>query len=432
MTATKQRLGRTVLAQPHVVSFESATQRLPVRAFNVAGGVLRRFGAAIGNLDEETLLAAARARSGAPDLGSESWRPALRRLLPALETEARLSPFGRLLARRAILRCLVNRARLERDWARHPEILGQSIDRPLIIVGLPRTGTTFLQGLLAQDPRHRFLAHWEATSPSPPPGLASHRRDPRRRVGAWDVRVLSYLSPNAVAMHEVEPNGPQECVPLLENDFAGFQFISMFSIPTFQRWLETRDLSACYRVFRQQLQLLQWQRPPQRWLLKSSAHLFAPEALLALFPDACIVQLHRHPRTVVASYCSLMATLYAIASDAVDPREIGATWLRTLAHMLEHTMRVRADREPDRFVDVLYRDLVRDPIATVRAIYRRGGDALSAAAESSMRAWLARNPQHKRGVHRYALDAFGLSEPAVRAAFQPYLTAFDVLEETGE
>lgn len=402
-------------------------QRAPVRVFNTLAGAFGRPGPS--DLSEDALCAAARERAKLDDFGEDGFREPLRVLLRSLATEAKLHPFGRLYARRLVLRCLVNRLRLTEDWKRAPEILRDEVRAPVFILGLPRTGTTLLLNLLASDPANRWLSFWEAHDPSPPPTRATYAVDPRRRRARREVRTLDYLVPGLIAMHEITPEGPEECFALLANSFAGIQFSWMFDVPGFNAWLSAHDLGSAYAYYRKQLQLLQWRCPGERWVLKSPAHLWTIDALLTNFPDARIVQLHRDPLKVVPSACSLGATMRGLATAQIDPCELGRTAAEGLAAGVARCMQARRSADPAHFHDIQYLDFVRDPLATVRGIYERFGSPFTREAEAGVSACLARSPQHKRGVHRYTVEQFGLRAEEERLRFAAYCDAFDVRPE---
>lgn len=383
----------------------------------------------LGDLREESLRRAARARTGLADFGDPTFVEPLRLLLASLEREAELQPFGRLFARRVLVHTLANRLRLEDDWKRHPAILDERVHAPLFVLGPSRSGTTLLFKLLTGDPAHRWLSYWEAHTPSPPPVRETYAVDARRRAARREVRALDYLVPNLLAIHEFEAEGPEECFPLLANTLAGVQFSWMFDVPTYDRWLTDYDMTGAYRYYRQQLQLLQWRCPGERWVLKSPVHLFAINALLASFPDARIVQLHRDPLAVLPSTCSLTATMRGLASTAVHPQRIGTQVSEALAIGFERAMRSRRHADPARFCDVYYRDLMRDPIAVVRAIYRHFDIELTPAAECAMLVRLADTPRHERGVHRYSLEQFHLDREQERRRFAAYREAFEIPED---
>jgi hypothetical protein len=289
---------------------------------------LQAVGVARTPLGEASLVAAARRASGLHEFVDESFREPLGRLLAALEEEARLHPLGRLLLRQSLVRALVNRLRLEDLCGRHAEIREQPVEAPVFIVGLQRTGTTLLHRLLTCEPALRPLLSWEALNPAPfpaslrgattPPG-----RDPRMRLAETAERGLRYLAPDFFAIHPVEAHAPEEDVLLLDLSFMSPTADATLRVPGYSSWLRDTDQRPAYRYFRRIIQLLLWQRPG-RWLGKTPHHLENLDVLLAVFPDAKIIQTHRDPVRVVASFCSMMAHGRALFSAEVDPREVGA------------------------------------------------------------------------------------------------------------
>jgi hypothetical protein len=314
---------------------------------------------------------------------------------------------------------------------RHPEIDAGAIRRPLFVLGLPRTGTSILHELLAQDPGSRVPMSWEVMHPFPPPERATFETDPRIEAVDRHLAGIDRLVPDFKKMHPMGARLPQECVALTAHDFASMLFHTTHDVPSYQRWLETADLRWVYASHRRQLQYLQWRCPAERWVLKSPGHLWALEALLAIYPDACIVQTHRDPLKVIASLVSLVTLLRSLASDRIAPLAIAADWTARLAAGLEHTMAVRARGllPPERILDVAFGELVRDEIAMVRRIYAHFGMPLSAEAEARMRRFLAGNPADKHGRHTYTLAAAGLDPVAERRRYAAYQERFAVASE---
>jgi len=399
-----------------------------MRAANRVGGVLARAGVPFAALDADALLARARRRTGLGDFGDAAFREGLARLLRALDREASLTPVGRLGARTETLRLLENRLRMEAVHAAHPEIAAQPVRAPLFILGLPRTGTSILHELLAQDPAHRVPWTWEAMWPWPPPEAATRTTDPRIARAEAHFARIDRLLPEFKKMHPMGAHLPQECVALLAHEFATVMHHTTHDVPSYQRWLESIDRRPAYRSHRRQLQYLQWRCPAERWVLKSPEHLWTLDALLAVYPDARIVQTHRDPLEVIASLVSLVAYLRSLASDRIDPHAIGADWTVRLAAGLEHTMRVRdaAKLGPDRVFDVRLVDFVGHEIETIRRLYARFGMELTAEAEGRMRAFLAANPKDKHGTHRYSLADAGLEVVRERGRYRGYAERFDV------
>jgi hypothetical protein len=232
-------------------------------------------------------------------------------------------------------------------------------------------------------------------------------------------------------MHPMGARLPQECVALTAHDFATMLFSTTYDVPSYQAWLEAADLRWVYAAHRRQLQYLQWRCRGERWVLKSPGHLWALDALLAVYPDASIVQTHRDPLAVVASLASLVNLLRRLGSDRVDAHAIGAEWSARLATGLERAMAVRERGLPasTRVVDVRFGDFMRDEIGTVRAIYEQLGLRLEAEAEARMRRFLAANPRDKHGRHRYTLAAAGLEAATERRRYAAYQDRFRIPSE---
>jgi hypothetical protein len=373
-------------------------------------------------LSAPALLAAARRRTGLHDFGDPAFQEPLRRLVQSVENEARLSFVGRIAAREDLTGMLANRLRMEEDRRRHPAIAAEEIRRPLVITGLPRSGSTFLHGLLAEDPANRVPRHWELRSPSPPPEQDTYETDPRIQRAARDVRWFLRLAPGFRAIHPVGESLPEECVVILSHSFLSFQFSSTWFVPSYQSWLDRHDLRAAYRYHRQFLQNLQWRCPGERWVLKAPPHLPGLRALCATYPDANIVMTHRDPLEVVGSIASLHVVLRQTFSRHVDPFEVGAEVTRLLADDIRRGLEARDDgcAPPERFLDLQYAELMADPIAAVARIYRHFDLRFSTEAERAMRRHLTQSPKDLHGPHVYSLGQFGLDAETERARYRAY------------
>ncbi|MFP5256673.1 MAG: sulfotransferase family protein [Acidimicrobiia bacterium] len=375
-------------------------------------------------MDEDSVIEAAVAGTGLADFGSDDHLEPLRVLLSSLEQDAQLTFVGRVAARSQVITLLANRLRMQDWWTRHPEILTQPVAGPVFVVGLPRSGTTLLQQLLACDEDNRSLLFWEATRPAPPPDRETYESDPRIAAAARAQRVLDYVAPEANRLHPVGAQLPTECVSLLAHSFASLELGAINRVPAHLEWCLQADLAPHYRYFRAQLQLLQWRCPGARWTLKSPAHLLALDALFEVFPDARVVWLHRDPATSVTSHCSLVSVLHAIGSDAVDRQGIGREWSHVWGEAVTRALQVRAVRRTA-VHDVAYADLVGDPVGTVAALYAWMGVDLHPASAQAMRSFLVEQNHHHRGVHRYAPEDFGLDAQALRSGpFAAYTASF--------
>lgn len=411
----------------------TASLRATIRATNTVGHVLRRAGVPLVSLDEQDLLATARRETGFDDFGDDRFREALRLVLRGLETEARLTPLGRIMARSDIVRLLANRLRLHEDWKRHPGIAAEEIRQPLFVLGLPRTGSTLLHHLLAQDQASRVTQAWEVMYPSPPPTRDRYESD--RRI-AWAARQLRWFDAMAPRFKSIHPLGPRlalECIAITSLAFLSPRFYTMYRLPSYEGWLDGQDLRPAYAFHRRFLQHLQWRAPADGWVLKAPMHVFAVDALLETYPDAGIIQTHRDPLTVLASVASLHAALQGAFAEAVDTAEIGRDVTRRWIDGFDRAVELRraARVAPQRYLDVHYHELTRDPIGTVRRIYERFNRPLSATAEARMRRFLVENPKNKHGRHQYSLEMFGLDADELRGRCKTYCEYFGVPAEPG-
>jgi hypothetical protein len=373
----------------------------------------------VDELGEESLLAEARAQTGLSDFGGDDFREGLAVLLETYQ-RAGLTPAGRRRTRERLVALLANRLRIAEAFRRHPEVREREIRRPVFLTGLPRTGTSALFNLLAVDPASRPLLLWEAIHPDPCEGLAPGATDPRLLALREHYRRERERNPEFTAIHYMDADLPEECVLLLAHAFRDVQMGIEPLLSPYREWFLAQDLHAPYRYYRDLLRLLDWQRPGERWLLKTPAHLWALDVLVELFPDACIVQTHRDPLEILPSYCSMIAALSSIR-ERFDPKELGPTVLEFLAGSLERGLAVRERSDPRRFHDVDYRAFLAAPIECVERIYHAFQLELRPETADAMRRHVRENPQGKHGVHRYALADFGLDPETVGRRLDPLL-----------
>jgi len=381
-------------------------------------------------LDERSLLAEARARSGLADFGDDGFRVPLRKLLDSLEREADLHPAGRAAQRARIVDSLITRLRLQDLVTRHPEILAERIEDPLVVIGLPRTGTTLLQRLLASDPTVNAVLWWECRSPAPWPGSDWRTGvDPRIADAHAQVRAILAARPELASIHPWDPEGPDEEVLLLEHSFLSQVPESGANLPGYRAWLTDQDLAPAYDLLLRLLQLLQWQkresgRLERGWVLKSPCHLASLDELFRILPDARVVQTHRDPVRSLPSIASMYASLWRLATDRVDEPEIGRQCLERFAGSLSRCLEARERLPQERFFDVAYTELVSDPLAPLRRIYEFAGRPLTPAVEAAMRRFVAEHPRESRPAHRYTLERFGYTAQRVADAFADYRARF--------
>ena len=417
-----------------VASKASLTFQKPYRSFKYRFFELRKtFWEKVGrgyatNLSEDSLLETAQQITGLDDFGAQSFRVPLAILIDSLKKEAHLNATGRYLFRGTLLNLLINRLQLQRDFQSHPEILQVPIRKPLFVLGLPRSGTTFLFNLLSQDPHSRWLHYWELLHPSPPPTIETAAADSRIERVEQRLAFFKSLVPDIDTAHYIDANGPEECNGLFENNFTtSLLFFFRAHVPTYQKWQHTEpDWIAAYQYYRAQLQLLSWKWPGAHWLLKAPAHLFHLDILLAVFPDACVVQNHRAPIKAIPSLASLSSIVRGAFSDHVESKVVGQGWLDEIAIAINRAIKVRRNTSSQQFFDVKYTDLVQDPIRTVKRIYDYFDYNYSEQMEKNLQRYIQENRQHKHGVHRYYLEQFGLNADQVSERFQDYCQYFNI------
>jgi hypothetical protein len=380
----------------------------------------------VSSFDVPSLLATARRETGLDDFGDPSFRDGLEALSEALDREASLSPAGGAAYQAQLLGYLCERLRIEDWYRRYPEIDAEQVRAPLFVTGLPRTGTTVLSNLLAQDPQTRSLRFWESQRPTPPPEAATYDSDPRIAEGDATLAAMKQAAPDLAKMHDDTGASPTENQDLLGQHFATQHFEGQANIPSYLRWWLACDMAPAYRHHLRVLKLLQWRCPATRWNLKSPPDLCCLDGLVSVYPDVRIVWTHRDPVKVLPSVCRLIATVRSLFAERTDAVALGRAELELWVEAARRGLAFRKRVGEDAIIDVFMDDLVARPIETVAALYDRLALTLDAAAERRMRAWLAENPQHKHGALQYRLEDFGLDVPRVRAAFREYTAHFDL------
>lgn len=395
-----------------------------IRLINAIGEHLETRGFTKPELHPDHLLHLAQKRTGLNDWSDESFRPGLEQLTAALNAQARLSQIGRITAYWNLLDLLCVRLRLTHYRAQRPQVAAQRIERPLFILGLPRTGTTILHELIAQDPAFRSPASWEVTRPLPSPTAHSYHSD--RRIAAVDrlLGLLEKLSPGFQAIHAVGATLPQECVYMLASSFTSEQFGYMYNVPGYRNWALEQDMTRAYAWHARFLQHLQVDTARERWVLKAPAHLGHLKYLLAQYPDAAIVWPHRRPLEAITSFSSLACTLRRGFSADIDPLATGAYEFQHFSRM---TLRGMADRralDNGQFIDVSFNTICADPMSVIGTIYARIGMALTREARLRMRDYLRRRPRHLYGEHHYSADMFGLNTAQEQQHYGEYLSRY--------
>jgi hypothetical protein len=352
------------------------------------------------------------ARAGGAE-GDERFADDFRSLLRWWAGAENMTPVGWQAAQTHVRRHLTNRARIRRLMAEHPAIEREPVERPVFVVGLPRTATTLTHGVLSLSDAHRGPLLWELLSPDleVPPGRRRAATAPARRL----VGGTNLFAPRFRDIHPMTADGPEECTFALPH---ALMPLAQARIPEYQAWHCGRDFVPDYRHLKRVFQVLQYGRPRRRWILKSPMHLENLDALRTVFPDATIVWTHRDPVTVVASFCSLVEHGMALSTRPVDLHGIGATWLDLLSRAAARGLAARADIPAEALVDVPYSWLGSDPATGAPKLYDAVG-ARWTGAEAARLAGVVARPQGAR-PHRYDLARYGLTRADVASAFADY------------
>jgi hypothetical protein len=385
-------------------------------------------------LHPDPLIQMARRRTGLSDFGDTSFIGPLTCLLASCSAESALSLVGRSATKWDIVRFLSNLLIVQDASTQCPAMCAAPIDQPVFITGLPRSGTTFLHRLMLTDPANRAPAVWETIAPS----AAAGTRQQRIARVARQLKAFEFLAPEFRALHPLEATSPQECSEITAHVFRSLRFDTNYHIPSYRNWLDAdvvRNLPA-YRFHKRFLQFLQHQdkqrlgRAPSRWMLKCPEHLFALQAIRAVYPDARLVFVHRDPVKVLLSQARLTEVLRRPFTRRLDPRTLGPDESR---RWLDGTRRMMAVGDDAGFADpvchVHHMDLISDPVSTVEGVYRHFGMTPPPEMASAIDEYVTAKPKGGYGEHSYHFEDHGLEEQAERAKFRPYMVRFGVAAE---
>ena len=382
------------------------------------------------NFDADSVVADAQAVDGLQDFGDNSYREPLEKLLWSLDHEARLNDIGRPVLRQRVVDILATRLRVQWYLHQHPEILEEQIEAPLVIVGLPRTGTTMLHRTIAADHRMYAPLWYEVRFPCPALDWDfTAAGDGRITEAKAEMQAMVDGNPELLAIHPMDAMGPDEDIMLLEQSFYSFNIQAFANIPSFDQWIQSQDHTPGYHYFKLLLQFLQWQKKRtgqqgQRWVLKAPHHLHYMDLVFKVFPDAKVVQSHRDPVETLPSLTSLIAGVWMIYSDSADPVQVGRQWARKFARGMQHTMAVREQVGESRFLDLWFEDTVQQPLVEIQKVYDFLGMELTAEARAEMAQWQDFNRRELRPPHAYTLEQYGFTEKGLKQQFGPYRAQF--------
>jgi hypothetical protein len=376
----------------------------------------------MGMVDE--VIADARSRAGLTDLGEESFHEGLEALLTGAEAAGSFNELGLAVLRDQATGLLVIRLEVEDWYRRHPEIDEQEIASPLFGLGLPRTGSTALSFLLAEDPRTRSLLAWESGAPTPPPDPTTFDTDPRIAAAAASMALIDEMAPKFKSMLPTSPTGPTECLQIMALDFRSAMFGALGDNRHYEAWMADCDMVSAYRYHERVLKLLQWKFPTRPWRLKSPAHMDSIDALLEVYPDARFVMTHRDIAQVIPSVVSLLdATSEYLRTGPLAP-DFAANQAAYWERSLRKTLAYRDAGHDDRFFDIGFAEMRPDPLPVIVRFYGWLGDQLTPEVAARMQAWWKANPAEKQGIHEYSPEQYGIDLDDLRSQFAFYNDRF--------
>lgn len=372
--------------------------------------------------EREALLEAARQRTGLSDFGDTWFLEPMDKFIESANSEACLTPAGVAAQTEVIVKGLASRLRMFEDIKRHPEILDEKVEVAGIILGLPRTGSTIFHRLLASSPGMTAIRWFEAQNFAPFPGETPGDPQERRAYAKAMIEGWLQAAPELASIHPLDPEAPDEEILILGQMFVSTMVEGMTFVPGFTRWLDDYDQSRGHEDLKTILQYLQWQEPSRRgskWVLKSPSNLPYAEVAAKAFPDALLIMTHRDPLQTVPSYVSMQAALYKLGAT-IDDRDVGAFWFPRLVNWMKRFEVARERIGEDRFVDIDYREVARDPLRQAQRVLERMGLPADGGSEAAMAEFMAGNQREQRPTHDYSLERFGLDEEEVKQAFAQY------------
>jgi hypothetical protein len=373
----------------------------------------------------EDLHASATKLTGLGDFGGDEYVEGLRVLLESYEADEDLTPFGNKVHRAMLRGALVARLLSEAGWKQHPASADVPVERPIFVTGLPRTGTTALHRLLAEDPGHQGLEVWLAEVPQPRPPRETWADNPVYQGIQAGYERHHVEHPEFMGVHHMSADQVEECWQLLRQSMRSLSFECLAHVPRYSRWLAKQDWTDAYARHRRNLQLIGLPDTGKRWVLKNPSHLFALDALMAAYPDALVVQTHRAPRTIMGSMCSLAEKAADGWSSKFHGEVIGRSQLDLWARGADEFHSARARYDEAQFCDVRYEDFVADPIGTVSTVYDHFGLTLTGEARAAMTALHGESRSGERKpAHRYSLEDFGLTSGEVDERFAGYRAVY--------
>ncbi len=376
-------------------------------------------------LNQLEIINEAKNQTGMANFGNPLFMNGFEALISSINQEANLNEIGVEAQKHRLIGILANILRIENALMENPKILEEEIKSPVVIVGLPRTGSTMTHRLLASDPNHTAMLWWEGRYPAMLEGEKRGNPLDRMEMGKAEVEAVMQASPDALTIHPWDYKGADEEILLLEHTFFSTVPESFMRLPSYSNWVESQDHIHAYTQLKKMLQYLQWQNPGRenkRWVLKSPHHLGFIDKLLLVFPDSKVIQTHRDPYKTVPSFCSMCANLFEPISNSYDKEEIGHHWANKLAKVLNHCMKI-SKLNKENFLDLEFNKMIKDPISEMTEVYNFIDEDFTDQAENAMKAWKEEN-KHEMGAHQYSLKEFNLDDSFIDENFSEYINQY--------
>lgn len=394
-----------------------------LRVLNTLIRWLQPFGITPSKLDGEVIIKKARRRTGLHDLGNDVYKEGMQQLITAVNKSA-VTDFGKFTSTGFGVDAVSNRLRMVEYFKKHPEVADVKIERPVFIVGFPRTGTTLLQNLMHLSEDRRALEFWELTNPVPVHQDPDKDVQKRQFITKTRLAVANFVVPEMKFIHEVRHDSLEECWSLFIPQFAVPNWDMTSRWPDYGEWLLNHDLRPAYEEYKKFLQIMVHRVPDKKLILKCPDHMWHLDALLDVFPDACIVWTHRDPGRSIPSYCSLASLNWRLVYGEFNPKELGPYIEQRLLNGIERGLAVRDRVGDSRFLDVNFKTLLEDPITGVNNITDHFD--LTPISEAKMQAYLDRDRPDNRGKHKYSDDHYGLNADAIREHYKNYISRFGI------
>jgi hypothetical protein len=431
-------------------NFQSPHRPLSYRFFNTLGSGLNAVGLSSVDLEIDSLIKTAEKETQLDDFGGKGFRVPLAHLIDSLKSEAQLNFVGKRLSRKMLLELLMERLRTQHYIKKFPETLSEEINKPLFVIGMPRSGTSFLFNLLCQDPNSSWLRYWELRTP-PQQFFQSEQSDQISAEKALietcsqDLENIKRIMPQLERIHAIDALGPYECFRLLERNFISHTFGLYANIPTYIKWVESECLEGntqtpinLYHYYRQQVQVIKNLRSRtldsrekdiesgKNWLFKSPVHLWSIDCISSTFPDASFVHIHRDPLNVIPSVCSFIASGRSVLSDEIDLKAIEEKAIDRWERAIQKALKVRQSDSSLKVIDVHYKHLVENPVETVRTIYHQLNYDFTPELEIKLKTYASKSRKSGRGQqNQYILQQFGIEKEEIYERFRGYYQYID-------